>query len=261
MLWEVLQEGRVQRQVRNATALQCNGMPTYRQYGRHHQDALLYFDSRITPDMLAPEEWLTRKYASLARGRPLHLAFSGRLNKMKGADFLVPVALELKRLSVNFQFTILGGGDLEQDLQDEIVQHGLNDCMVIKGILDFKSEWWPFVSQTVDLFVCCHPQGDPSCTYIETFACGVPIVGFANEAFAGLYCVARAGWQVPIGDARGLARIVARLAKQPDRLFEAAARVRAFAAKHTFDLTFRARMEQLLRLSRGSSINAPSGEN
>lgn len=39
----------------------------------------------------------------------------------------------------------------------------------------------------------CHRQGDPSCTYLETYACGMPIVGYNNQAHQGILASNNAG--------------------------------------------------------------------
>ncbi len=144
-------------------------------------------------------------------GRPLRLAFSGRLIRMKGADHLPLVARELKRRQVPFELTICGDGALADGLRQQIRSFGLEDCVRMRGVLDFANELMPFVKQEVDAFVCCHRQGDPSCTYIETMSCGVPVVGYENEALAGLLRRVPAGVGVPMDDVSSLANALARL--------------------------------------------------
>jgi len=107
------------------------------------------------------------------------------LIKMKGADQLLEVARKLKQLKVKFEMFISGAGELEEMMHQQIVVNQFNDCVKMLGVPDFKTNFIPFVKQNIDLFVSCHPQGDHSCTYIETISAGVPIVGYANEAFLG----------------------------------------------------------------------------
>jgi colanic acid/amylovoran biosynthesis glycosyltransferase len=37
------------------------------------------------------------------------------------------------------------------------------------------------ISRCLDVFVCCHIQIDPPCTYLESYGAGLPIVGYANR--------------------------------------------------------------------------------
>ncbi|HSF76535.1 MAG TPA: hypothetical protein VLA84_22260 [Microcoleus sp.] len=84
---------------------------------------------------------------------------------------------------MKFELFISGIGELEEMMHQKIALNQLNDCVKMLGVPNFKTEFFPFVKNNIDLFVCCHRQGDPSCTYTETMAGGVPIVGSANEAF------------------------------------------------------------------------------
>jgi hypothetical protein len=100
--------------------------------------------------------------------------------------------------------------------------------------------------------VCCHRQGDPSCTYLETFACGVPIAGYANEAFLGLLARANVGESVAIDDVTGLASLIERIAR-PESLpaYELKCRAAlALATEHTFEATFERRIEHLRTVAR-----------
>jgi hypothetical protein len=41
-------------------------------------------------------------------------------------------------------------------------------------------------SKTFDIFVCCHIQSDPSCTYLEAMGAGLPIASYVNRMAKGL---------------------------------------------------------------------------
>jgi glycosyltransferase involved in cell wall biosynthesis len=101
------------------------------------------------------------------------------------------------------------------------------------------------VRDTVDLFVCCHRQGDPSCTYLETLSAGVPIVGYANEAFEGLVRLGKFGWTVPMNDPARLADEIARLDRSRAELGSAARAAIEFARQHSFEATFQRRVDHL----------------
>jgi glycosyltransferase involved in cell wall biosynthesis len=102
--------------------------------------------------------------------------------------------------------------------------------------------------QEIDLFVCCHRQGDPSCTYLETLACGVPIVGYDNEAFVGLLRICPAGYAVPMDDWQGLAKAIAQLSQSPNELINLAREGISFTKKHAFESEFQARINHVKRL-------------
>jgi glycosyltransferase involved in cell wall biosynthesis len=243
--WELVHELHILRELRHATSLQCNGTPTYEAYRRRTRNALLYFDTRTRDEEIATDAELERANERRMAGAPLQLAFSGRLIEMKGADDLVRVARALRDRGVDFHLSIFGGGALEERLRREIREHGLEGRVTLEGVLDFHGALLPRLKREVDLFVCCHPQGDPSCTYLETLAAGVPIAGYANEAFAGLLREAAVGWSVPIGAVDRLADEIAHLDRERGELADAAGRALAFARRHAFEATFQRRLGHL----------------
>lgn len=244
-LFEVNQERRNQLALRIATGVQCNGTPTYEIYRWLNRSPHLYFDNRIARDAQIRDEALERRLARLDEAKRLRLAFSGRLDPMKGAHHLPVVAEELSRLGVDFELSICGGGQLAERIEGEIQRLGLQDHVHMKGVLPFHEGLLPFMKQEVDLFVCTHVQGDPSCTYVETFGCGVPMVGFDNEAFAGIVRRSDVGRVVPLGDAAGMAREVARLDRNRGELKWASRTALAFARRHTFEQMVKGRVDHM----------------
>jgi colanic acid/amylovoran biosynthesis glycosyltransferase len=258
MLWERGEERRCVRALREAGHVQCNGTPTFRAYQPLVQDALLYFDTRLDADMLATATAVKTRIAEGRRSGILRLAFSGRLIAIKGADHLVRVAAELKMRSISFEFLICGAGELEHEMRESVKALSLDDDVKFLGTLDFATGLMPLLRERIDLFVCCHRQGDPSCTYLETMGCGVPIVGYANAAFRGIVETSGAGWTVPMNDPVALAEKIAVLARQPDEIESHSLRSLAFAQQHTFEKTFAARINHLRRLSRPVHQPAPT---
>jgi len=247
--WTTRLEGEYLRAIALASGVQCNGLPTYNAYRAHHPRALLYFDTRVRAAQLVADDILQRRLDHLRSGRPLRLAFTGRLIAMKGADHLPQVARELQRLGVPFTLDICGGGDLDAKIRADLAQFDLQQHVRLRGVLDFERELLPLVSRDIDLFVCCHRQGDPSCTYLETYSCGVPIVGYDNEAFAGLATRAGAGgaeWVTPLDDPVTLAHRIADLNGRREDIAIASDNALAFAKMHTFEQTMRTRVEHMI---------------
>ncbi|WP_416676500.1 glycosyltransferase [Egbenema bharatensis] len=244
-LWQDSQERKQRRSIALANGLQCNGTPTYENYRTINSNSLLFFDTRITEEMATTEDQVKRRYAQREPDRPLHLLFSGRLIKMKGADHLLQVAKQLKQLGIAFKLSICGEGDLTPMMQRQIADQGLSDCVQMLGVLDFKTELVPFIKENIDLFVCCHRQGDPSCTYLETMACGVPIIGYDNEAFQGVVDYSKAGWLVPMNHHKQLANKVAELSTSLDELKDASLKALSFARQNTFEKTFNRRVAHI----------------
>jgi len=243
--WQMSQEKATVASIRRAAGLQCNGTPTFEAYRELNANTLLYFDSRVAQDMIPAEPGIASRSLAFSAQRPLRLAFSGRLNTMKGADHLVKVAIALVDLGIHFRLDIYGDGPLAPSIADEIRHHGLDGKVVLGGVLDFETELMPRIRQEIDIFVCCHRQGDPSCTYLETLACGVPIIGYANEALTGLLRLCPAGHAVVADDSQALAREIVRISKEPSTLLKMAYTGLEFSRQHTFEQEFSSRIRHL----------------
>jgi len=129
---------------------------------------------------------------------------------------------------------------------------GFADRFDIVGVLDFDTELMPRIRDQVDVFFCPHPQCDPSCTYVETLAAGVPIVGYANEAVKALEGATAAVESVKMGDPAAAAEAIAALGANASELERRSRAALAFARGHSFERTYDARVEHLLSLRSGA---------
>jgi len=252
--WEEVQEWKQRKAIALADGLQCNGTPTYEAYRTLNRDPIIFFDTRITEDMLATPDDIEKRSFNRTENMPLRLVFSGRLNRMKGADHLLDVAKELKQLGIAFELFISGAGELEASMHHRIAEDGLDNCVKMMGVPDFNTVFFPFVKENADLFICCHRQGDPSCTYIETMSCGVPIVGYANEAFVGLVEQSKAGWLVEMNQPKMLAKKVAELSRNRDEIKKMSFKSLDFAQVHTFDKTFESRILHIKKIAINANV-------
>lgn len=247
-LWEFLQERKNKTSVQAASGVQCNGTPTYETYKHLNDNCLLYFDSRVNLGDIISAEDLKKRTSALMSNQPIRLVFSGRLNAMKGADHLVYFANALNKLGVNFTLTICGGGELTDQIKKTIIDNKLEGKVKLAGVLDFNNELLPFVKEQADLFICCHRQGDPSCTYLETMSCGVPIISYSNEAFSGLHKITAIGWEIPMDNYPLMAKKVLELDKNRTEIVEHAYNARQFSLEHSFESTFQKRINHLAQL-------------
>jgi colanic acid/amylovoran biosynthesis glycosyltransferase len=247
-LWLGLNHRRALREIRAAGGLQCNGTPTFDAFSHHNPSPLLYFDNRTTSDLCASSADIEVRFDKLSRRRRLRLMFSGRLHPIKGVLHLVPMAQMLHHQGVDFELWIAGDGPLRATIESQVVSHGLQDRVRLLGTLDFQDELMPMLRQEIDLFVCPHLQGDPSCTYLETLCGGVPIVGYANEAWCGVQRLSSAGRLCALGQPGALAKEVAALSADLATLRRLAERALAFSSQHVFDMEFERRINHLFQL-------------
>ena len=230
-----------------ADGLQTNGASAYDEYDKF-KNPMLYFDTRMNNHLIIKDKDLQLRFDYLFGYKPLRLAFSGRLIRMKGADHLVRLAMLLKQKHIKFQLSIYGAGDLESEMHEYINKCQLNDCVSMLGSVDFYKELIPDMKQKVDLFVCLHRQSDPSCTYLETLSCGVPILGYKNRAFAGLLENSDIGWGAKLDDLNGVVKIIEHLNENRDEISIKSKNSMSFARQHDFENTFQKRIEHLYEL-------------
>ena len=232
-----------------ADGIQANGTPAYESYASSHREDLLYFDSRINPDLIITETQLETRLKYLDRGRPIRLAFSGRLIKIKGVEDLLEVAEKLDHMNIDFTLSIFGEGDQKNKLQDRIIEKQLTEKVFIKGAVDFESSLLNTLRKEVDLFICLHKQGDPSCTYIETLSCGVPIVGYDNEAFSGILSTMDVGWSTPINNTVQTAHVISHLSNNRNLIREKSIESIKLSRLHDFKSTAAKRINHLIEIS------------
>jgi len=246
--WNVGQEARIIGAIRNADGLQANGYPAFNHYKRFSKSPMVYLDNRaVEADMPTVEEVVERVRGRVS-GRALRLAFTGRLEARKGPLEVIDVAKRLQARGVDFTFMVAGDGPLKAELETRVAAAGLADHFDITGVLDFETQLMPRMRTQVDVFFCPHPQGDPSCTYVETLAAGVPIVGYANEAVVAL-ADSTAGVQgVAMGDAGAAAEAIIALSTDVDELERRSRAALAFATAHSFERTYDARVDHLLKV-------------
>ncbi|QQE10321.1 glycosyltransferase [Planctomycetota bacterium] len=250
-IWVYQQRPRKNRALAQATALQCNGTPTYNEYENVNPNRLLYFDTRVTSDLLTTHDTInTRRHDHT----PIRLLFSGRLIPMKGAIHLPYIAHYLLENRTHFQMKIAGDGESVPEIKKIIDNYNLRDHVELTGNLDFKKELLPLARTWADLFVCPHLQGDPACTYLETFSCGVPIIGYDNEALSGLSRLTNIGWTIQLGNTKQLADNITRLDHDRETIYDHAHRALDFAAENTFEATFKKRIDHLLYYLNNPSV-------
>jgi colanic acid/amylovoran biosynthesis glycosyltransferase len=228
-------------EMRGAHSLHCNGYPMYDATRRYNVNTLLYFDSRMSEDMIIPAEDLASRLANRP-GRPLRLLFSGRYERMKGASDAVRVGVECLRRGLDIEMHCYGQGSLRSEMEDIAAQAKRGRVFIHDAV--------PYtelvrISRSFDLFVCCHIQSDPSCTYLESFGAGLPIVGYANRMWRRLSEDSRAGLMSPMGRPDKVADDVERLYSNFEVISAMSAKALEFAKHHCFELEFRKRIDAL----------------
>jgi colanic acid/amylovoran biosynthesis glycosyltransferase len=229
-------------EMRRAHSLHCNGYPTFDEARWFNANRLLYLDSRMSADLVIPEDQLRARLAGRT-GRPLRLLFSGRYEPMKGAADAVRVGVACLEQGLDVEMHCYGQGSLRAEME-RLAQR----CPGPARIHVHDAVPYPElvrISRTFDLFVCCHIQADPSCTYLESFGAGLPVVGYGNRMWRRLSLEASVGSWSPVGQPQAVANDIKRLALDFAMLAGMSERARSFALEHAFEHEFRRRTDAL----------------
>ena len=155
----------------------------------------------------------------------LRLLTVGRLSVTKRVEMLIDAVHILKDDGFNVRFTIVGGGQIEQNLRQIVAEKNLSDVVEITGRLD--SERMPQVYRQNDIFISASMQEGMSNAMLEAMACGLPIVTTRCEGVQEL--VADNGIVVERAQAEEIAEAIRKLARdqQSYRQMSCASRKRA----------------------------------
>jgi glycosyltransferase involved in cell wall biosynthesis len=236
--------------VAHAAELHANGYPTYLELAPINPRRLLYFDTRATSSSIITEKRLRERLQSRSERVP-RLLFSGRYDPIKGTLDVVKAGIELHRLGVLFQLDLYGTGPLKDEMLALVRRSGTEDKIAIHDPIPYPE--LVEVARKADVFLCCHVQGDPSCTYLETFACGVPIVGYANEMWSPLCQDSGSGEVVALGDVSAMVQAVRKLLSDGDRLLEASTKARSHALANTMEHAWDQRIARIAAVANQAS--------
>jgi colanic acid/amylovoran biosynthesis glycosyltransferase len=226
--------------VKRAASVQCNGFPVYAEMAHFNPRRLLYLDSRMSSDSIIDESALRQRLASRDPGK-LRLLFSGRYAAMKGAVDVVRVGLEALGQGLDIELHTYGQGPQGDEMRS--LAAASQGRIQVHDVVPFPT--LVELSRGFDVFVCCHVQSDPSCTYLESFGSGLPIVGYANRMWRGLRRAANLGVESPLHQPGQVVEALRMYLSQPQRLQADSLAARNFAREHNFEAEFGKRIDDL----------------
>lgn len=242
-IWLLSHERKAQKAMRCADGVQFNGFPARDSYSKLNSNNLLYLDNRMSPSMFISALELSEKEDRLRQGAPLRLIHSGRLEYLKGSQDLPQLMGLLREKGINATLDVFGAGSLSGKLRTEFAPYG--ESVKMHEPVDFETELVPINRTKADIFISCHRQQDPSCSYLEAMGCGLAVAGYANQMWSGLQGASRAGGIAPLADIPALAKIIAHWDKDRETLTSTCADGVEFARQHSFPTEFKKRMDHI----------------
>ncbi len=229
-------------EMRHAKSLHCNGYPIFEVARGYNRQCLLYLDSRMSAEMIIDEAELRTRLADRP-SQALRLLYSGRYERLKGADDAVRVAVSCLARGIEIEMHCYGQGSLRSAMEDIARSASRPGRIFIHDAVPYSE--LVTISRNFDLFVCCHIQSDPSCTYLESFGAGLPVVGYANRMWRGLCENSGAGLISPMNQPEKIVDAIESLLRDPALLAQMSHKARDFALLHTFEREFQRRIDAL----------------
>jgi colanic acid/amylovoran biosynthesis glycosyltransferase len=201
---------------------------------------LFYFAPRLPATMVMSADALEARLQGLP-GRRVRMMFSGRYERMKGAVDAVQAAAACLARGLDVEMDTYGQGSQAEAMR--AVAAGSGGRIRVHDAIPFPE----LVKKThaADLFICCHIQSDPSCTYLESMGAGLPIVGYANRMWTSMAEQSHAGVVTPVNTPDAVADAVQQILATPGALEDASRRAQRFATEHAFEIEFRRRTDAI----------------
>lgn len=135
-----------------------------------------------------------------------------RHEREKGVDGVVRVAQELKELSADFELWLVGDGEQNIELREQVKASGLSDIVHFLGFRDDV----PHLLQQADIFISAsHGEGMPL-TLLEAMAAGLPSVASDVVGNRDVVESGETGFLFPLDQPAEAARYIAQLIDTPD---------------------------------------------
>jgi len=121
----------------------------------------------------------------------------GRLNEQKGQLLLVEAARALKEKGIDFQITLIGGGELRGELNDTVRQYGLQEHVQLTGAISTE-RMFEEIQRARALVLPSFAEGLPM-VIMEAMALGRPVLSTYVAGIPELVRPGENGWLIPPG--------------------------------------------------------------
>jgi glycosyltransferase involved in cell wall biosynthesis len=193
-------------------------------------------------DVISAERFAARRAAQLNL-EPLTVCTAGRLEPLKGVDFLLRAVSILKQRDIFVRARLYGRGKQLDALKALAGRLGIADRVEFPGALSPTSVLREALAGA-DLFLMPHLSSDFGRAFFDGLSAGCPVIAFRSIASEDTVRHGVDGLIAPNADDEGLADAIAQYHRDRDMLVRAseAARARALENTKSFWSGYRARM-------------------
>jgi len=209
------------------------GMGMVRDFGRGRPNVKFFLDAvHGHGDVLDGPARAKRQERLRLAGRPLEVAYFGRMVAYKGLEHAVEAVRIARSQGRDVRLTLIGDGECRADLLARAEAAGLGDAVRYIPPVRYGKELFDLL-EAADVAVATPVLEDTPRAALDAMARGLPVVAFDTEYFRTLAEQSGAVALAKRGDAASLAAEFARLADHRDTLAELSARAIAYAAENT----------------------------
>jgi glycosyltransferase involved in cell wall biosynthesis len=185
---------------------------------------------------------LQNRLLSLNEGRPLRITYVGRAIEMKGPIDWLRTLHAAKQAGARFEAAWLGDGLGLPNMRSTAESLGLTDVVSFEGYVSDRDQILGTLRHS-DIFLFCHKTPESPRCLIEALASGCPLIGYGSSYPRDLVAQCGGGEFTEIGNWQALARIVADLDKNRDRLCELISQARVSGRLFERDATMQRRID------------------
>jgi glycosyltransferase involved in cell wall biosynthesis len=195
---------------RIVTHVVCNSKETLHQFLRfnkglvpQHKQHVIYYGLH--------DPYL--QHSETPKNTKLIIGNAGRLTAQKAQHLFIPIALELKKLQIDFEIQIAGDGELSEEMATQIKEANLTDEIKLLG---FVGDMPRFMKQ-IDIFCLTSLWEGFGYVIAEAHLAEKPVVAFNISSNPEVVEHEKDGFLVPAKDVGEMAHKIAWLAKHPDK--------------------------------------------
>jgi colanic acid/amylovoran biosynthesis glycosyltransferase len=161
----------------------------------------------------------TRKHED---GGKIKILFAGRFTEKKGLIYALRAVHEIWKKRQDFQFRIVGGGELADNFKGFVREHNLEDCIKFLGMLNYSE----YVNEMDRADIFLHPsvvaangdtEGGAPTVILEAQAMGMPVVSTYHADIPNITLPGKSALLVPEKEVNGLTDALLHLFEHPEK--------------------------------------------
>jgi colanic acid/amylovoran biosynthesis glycosyltransferase len=187
----------------------------------------------------------------------IRIIFAGRFMEKKGLIYALQAVHELSKDRRDFEFRIIGAGELIEEFKTYIKDNNLAECVKLLGILNYQE----YASEMNEADIFLHPsvvaangdtEGGAPTVILEAQAMGMPVVSTYHADIPYITVPGKSAILVKERDVKGLTKALSELLDHPERWEEMGRIGRAHIEKyHNIEHEVVALEDKYFRLIKG----------